>query len=85
MHARMCAQRKAVVENTAALKELQETPDAPEALGCIPALQLSDIPKSITKVGGWGTPLPSLACLLLCMGCACMPVCLCLCVPVCPA
>lgn len=28
------------MENTAALKELQETPDPPEALGCIPALQV---------------------------------------------
>eukprot|EP00879_Flechtneria_rotunda_P006113 GHRR01006426.1.p1 GENE.GHRR01006426.1~~GHRR01006426.1.p1 ORF type:complete len:1001 (+),score=416.66 GHRR01006426.1:475-3477(+) len=39
-----------VVEETAALKERQETPDPPEALACIPALQLSDIPKTITKV-----------------------------------
>ncbi|KAG2493609.1 hypothetical protein HYH03_008126 [Edaphochlamys debaryana] len=39
-----------VVANTAALKELQETPDPPEALACIPALQLSDIPPTITKV-----------------------------------
>lgn len=39
-----------MVESTAALKELQETPDPPEALSCIPALQLSDIPPTITKV-----------------------------------
>ncbi|GIL59926.1 hypothetical protein Vafri_14582 [Volvox africanus] len=43
-------QLDAVVENTSALKELQETPDPPEALACIPALQLSDIPPTITKV-----------------------------------
>ncbi|EFJ46930.1 hypothetical protein VOLCADRAFT_81738 [Volvox carteri f. nagariensis] len=43
-------QLEAVVENTSALKELQETPDPPEALACIPALQLSDIPPTITKV-----------------------------------
>ncbi|GLI61559.1 hypothetical protein VaNZ11_003968 [Volvox africanus] len=43
-------QLNAVIENTSALKELQETPDTPEALACIPALQLSDIPQSITKV-----------------------------------
>lgn len=39
-----------VVANTHALKEMQEKPDAPEALACVPALSLSDIPKSITKV-----------------------------------
>ncbi len=36
----LLSQLAAVVENTAALKELQETPDPPEALGCIPALQV---------------------------------------------
>lgn len=41
---------QATVESTNALKERQETPDAPEALTCIPALQLADIPKSITTV-----------------------------------
>ncbi|KAG2444514.1 hypothetical protein HXX76_001261 [Chlamydomonas incerta] len=44
------ADLEAVVSNTHALKELQETPDSPEALTCIPALKLSDIPKTITKV-----------------------------------
>eukprot|EP00775_Hariotina_reticulata_P005466 gene5466-5701_t len=39
-----------VAAETAALKERQETPDSPEALTCIPSLQLSDIPKTITKV-----------------------------------
>ncbi|GLC71241.1 hypothetical protein PLESTF_001094000 [Pleodorina starrii] len=43
-------QLAAVVDNTSALKELQETPDPPEALSCIPALQLSDIPPTITRV-----------------------------------
>lgn len=33
-----------------ALKERQETPDTPEALACIPSLQLADIPKQITTV-----------------------------------
>uniref|UniRef100_A0A383WCE6 Peptidase M16C associated domain-containing protein n=1 Tax=Tetradesmus obliquus TaxID=3088 RepID=A0A383WCE6_TETOB len=41
---------KQVVAETAALKERQETPDPPEALTCIPSLQLSDIPKTITKI-----------------------------------
>ncbi|KAF8058036.1 PREP1 [Scenedesmus sp. PABB004] len=41
---------KQVVEETAALKERQETPDSPEALACIPSLKLSDIPKAITTV-----------------------------------
>lgn len=36
--------------NTHELKRRQETPDAPEALSCVPALKLSDIPKSVTKV-----------------------------------
>ncbi|GIL59935.1 hypothetical protein Vafri_14588 [Volvox africanus] len=43
-------QLDALVKNTSALKELQETPDPPQALACIPALQLSDIPPTITKV-----------------------------------
>jgi len=38
------------VANTHELKRRQETPDAPEALSCVPALKLSDIPKSVTKV-----------------------------------
>ncbi|GBF88872.1 presequence protease [Raphidocelis subcapitata] len=39
-----------VAADTAALKERQETPDAPEALTCIPSLKLSDIPRTVTKV-----------------------------------
>eukprot|EP00983_Pelagomonas_calceolata_P135179 1162133-Pelagomonas_calceolata.AAC.2 len=39
-----------VVANTHELKRRQETPDAPEALSCVPALKLSDIPKTVTKV-----------------------------------
>ena len=39
-----------VVAETHKLKELQETPDAPEALQCMPSLKLSDIPKTISKV-----------------------------------
>ncbi len=41
-----------VVANTHELKRLQETPDDPEALGCVPALKLSDIKKTITNVRG---------------------------------
>jgi presequence protease len=36
---------KAVVEETRALKELQERPDPPEALATIPTLRLSDLPR----------------------------------------
>lgn len=36
---------KAVVEETRALKELQERPDPPEALATIPTLKLSDLPR----------------------------------------
>ncbi|GFR50856.1 hypothetical protein Agub_g13138 [Astrephomene gubernaculifera] len=57
-------QLSAVLEGTAALKELQETPDPPEALQCIPALQLSDIPSTITKVPTDVTPLSDGATLL---------------------
>lgn len=39
-----------VVAETAALKLLQETPDSPEALKCIPALALSDIPKTAKEI-----------------------------------
>ncbi|KAL4856502.1 Presequence protease 1 [Chlorella vulgaris] len=38
---------KEVVASTEELKQRQETPDAAEALGCIPSLSLSDIPKKI--------------------------------------
>jgi len=43
-------QVEGVVASTRALKELQETPDSPEALKCVPILQLSDIPRTISKV-----------------------------------
>ncbi len=36
--------------NTHELKERQERPDSPEALACVPTLQLSDISKKITTV-----------------------------------
>ena len=39
-----------LVENTRRLKERQETPDSPEALQCIPALQLSDIPRVASTI-----------------------------------
>lgn len=39
-----------VVDSTIELKERQETPDSPEALSCIPSLQPSDIPKTITTI-----------------------------------
>lgn len=39
-----------VMANTHALKEMQEKPDTPEALRCVPALSLSDIPKAVTRV-----------------------------------
>jgi len=44
------AKLEAVKTATEALKERQETPDPPEALTCIPCLQLSDIPKTTSKV-----------------------------------
>lgn len=43
-------QLEEVVKETQALKERQETPDSPDALTCMPSLQLSDIKKTITKV-----------------------------------
>ena len=39
-----------IVANTHELRERQETPDTPEALQCVPTLQLSDIPRGITRV-----------------------------------
>ena len=36
---------KKVVAETEELKRLQETPDSPEALACVPTLDISDIPK----------------------------------------
>jgi len=41
---------QAVIASTHELKERQETPDAPEALACVPTLRLADIPRTITKV-----------------------------------
>lgn len=41
---------EALAKETEVLKVKQETPDPPEALSCVPTLQLSDIPKTITKV-----------------------------------
>uniref|UniRef100_A0A061S1H5 Presequence protease 2 n=1 Tax=Tetraselmis sp. GSL018 TaxID=582737 RepID=A0A061S1H5_9CHLO len=41
-------QLKEIIENTRALRERQETPDEPEALKCVPTLNISDIPKEIT-------------------------------------
>ncbi|GAB4815027.1 hypothetical protein N2152v2_002073 [Parachlorella kessleri] len=38
-----------VISETEELKERQETPDAPEAVACIPRLHLSDLPTTITK------------------------------------
>jgi presequence protease len=40
----------AAAEETAALRERQETPDPPAALACIPSLALSDIPKAAPEV-----------------------------------
>ena len=44
------ADLEAVVASTRELKERQETPDAPEALSCVPSLSLSDIPREISTV-----------------------------------
>ena len=42
-------QLEALVANTSALKRLQETPDAPEALATIPRLKISDLDKENKK------------------------------------
>ena len=39
-----------VIDATRVLKEKQETPDAPEALSCVPSLSVADIPKTVTPV-----------------------------------
>ena len=39
-----------VVADTEELKRLQETPDSPEALACIPALDITDIPKEAKSI-----------------------------------
>ena len=42
--------RAALVTETVQLRERQEKPDSPEALRCIPALSLADMPKTISTV-----------------------------------
>lgn len=37
-------------DNQRALVCLQETPDPPQALSCVPTLQLSDIPREVSTV-----------------------------------
>ena len=44
------AELEAVMRTQEALQEKQATPDTPEALKCIPTLQLSDIPTENTPV-----------------------------------
>ncbi len=44
------AELQAIVENTEALKRLQETPDAPELLATLPSLQLSDLDKEVNTI-----------------------------------
>ena len=39
-----------LIEETKALKEMQETPDPPDSLSCVPRLELSDIPKETLKI-----------------------------------
>ena len=39
-----------VVAETEELKRLQETPDTPEALACVPTLAISDIPKEAKNI-----------------------------------
>ena len=39
-----------VVADTEELKRLQETPDSPEALACVPALDITDIPKEAKSI-----------------------------------
>ena len=46
----MHAQVEKVVRETEELKKRQATPDSPEALSCIPSLQLSDIPKEAATI-----------------------------------
>lgn len=41
---------QAVVESTRKLKEIQETPDPPEALAAIPSLTLADLDKEIKRI-----------------------------------
>ncbi len=44
------AEIKAIVENTALLKQMQETPDSDEALATIPSLKLSDMERTNKRV-----------------------------------
>ncbi|MDH5507212.1 MAG: insulinase family protein [Anaerolineae bacterium] len=44
------AQLQVVVENTLALKKLQDTPDSPEALASLPALTLADLDTEIRTI-----------------------------------
>ena len=44
------AELQAIVDNTATLKRLQETPDAPELLATLPSLQLSDLDKEVNTI-----------------------------------
>lgn len=46
----VAAQVQEVVKSTQELKLRQETPDSPEALACVPGLQLADIPRTITPL-----------------------------------
>jgi hypothetical protein len=39
-----------VVADTEELKRLQETPDSPEALACVPSLDISDIPRESKSI-----------------------------------
>ncbi|CAL5227379.1 g10329 [Coccomyxa viridis] len=41
---------EAVIKETRELKERQETPDKPEALQCMPSLQLADIPRQANTI-----------------------------------
>ena len=41
---------KAIIENTALLKQMQEAPDSPEALATIPSLKLSDMERTNKQV-----------------------------------
>jgi hypothetical protein len=67
-------QLQGVVSSTAALKELQETPDPPEALSCIPALQVGPprtqhrshsarVARHVSPSGLWSDTLLTAPCL----------------------
>mmetsp|Transcript_14152 Transcript_14152/g.34028 ORF Transcript_14152/g.34028 Transcript_14152/m.34028 type:complete len:1117 (-) Transcript_14152:229-3579(-) len=44
------AQVEKVVEDTEELKRLQETPDSPEMLACVPTLAIADIPRAVKTI-----------------------------------